>query len=150
MLNNAIGYMQNYPGVSHHPTEEVIIAKLLVRAPDSRALCTQLSDQHRRFGRSEVTMLHKLRGAQGGDEQACREAKDMGTAYCTEHASHIHNEERELFPQAIRWLDGADWEAVADHSRSMLDPVFARKELKRFDNLHDYLMTPPDESEMAG
>jgi hemerythrin-like domain-containing protein len=73
----------------------------------------------------------------------------MGVAYCAEHSNHIHNEEMELFPRAVQWLNFADWEAVADHSRAILDPLFARNELKRFDNLHDYLMAGPPEPEAA-
>lgn len=150
LLGNAIGYMQSYPGVSHHPAEDVIIAALVGHSPESRGFCTQLSDQHRRFGRWEITLLHNLRGAQAGEPQACRDVQDMGVAYCVEHASHIRNEEVELFPRAMRWLSFGDWEKVADHSRAALDPVFARKELQRFDNLHDYLMAGPADPEPAG
>lgn len=150
LLTNAIGYMQNYPGVNHPPAEDIIVAKLAERAPECRGLCTQLSDQHQRFSRWEAIMLHKLRGTQAGDAEACREAQAIGKSYCTEHASHIHTEEKELFPRALQHLSAADWEMVADHSRAVLDPVFARKELQRFDNLHDYLMAGPADPEPAG
>lgn len=150
LLTNAISYMQNYPGVSHHPTEDIIVAKLAERAPEHRGFCTQLSDQHQRFSRWEIIMLHKLRGAQAGDAEACREVQAIGKSYCTEHASHIHTEEKELFPRALQFLNAADWDTVADHSRAALDPVFARKELRRFDTLHDYLMAGPADPEPAG
>lgn len=147
LLSNAIGYMQDYPGVSHHPTEDIIAVKLAGRAPEHRGLCTQISDQHQRFSRWEVMMLHRLRGARAGDVEARREVQAIGKAYCLEQASHIHTEEREFFPRALQHLSAEDWETVADHSRTALDPVFARKELKRFDNLHDYLMSPPGDLE---
>lgn len=150
LLSNAIGYMQNYPGVSHHPTEDVIISKLLGYASENRGRFSQISDQHQRFSRWEVTLLQKLRDAQAGDAVACREAQELGKTYCAEQASHIHNEEAELFPRALQWLSDADWETVEDHSRSALDPVFARKELQRFDTLHDYLMAAPAEPQAAG
>lgn len=63
LLGNAITYMQNYPGVNHHPTEDLMIAKLVGHSSESRSFCTQISEQHQRFSRWENTMLHNLRGA---------------------------------------------------------------------------------------
>ena len=140
LLGNAIGYMRNYPGVIHHPTEELIFSRLVSNAPENRALCARLHDQHEVFREQESVLLHRIRNAQGGDLDACRDIKRVGTAYCAEHANHIRLEELDMFPQAIRWLDAYDWDQVGTAARSIIDPALGREDLKQYDNLFDFLM----------
>ena len=79
LLHNAVGYMHNYPGVIHHPTEELIFGKLIKHAPQTRTVCTRLHDQHEGFRNQEVTLLQRIRSAQGGDLGACRQVKEIGS-----------------------------------------------------------------------
>jgi len=104
LLGNAVGYMRNYPGVIHHPTEELIFRRLIKQAPETSLLCAKLHDQHELFSDQESLLLNRIRSAQGGDLNACRDIKRVGSAYCAEHANHIRLEELDMFPQAIKWL----------------------------------------------
>jgi hemerythrin-like domain-containing protein len=126
--------------VNHHPTEDLIFAKLVQYVPESRMTCNRLTKQHRSFGRQEVTMLWHLRSARCGDEDSRERVRDMSISYCADHSRHIHSEELDVFPQAVRCLSSADWKDVEDHSNQINDPVFEKNELRRFDNLYDYLM----------
>jgi len=140
LLSNAIGYMRDFPGVIHHPVEDLIFTRLVQHAPETRAVCARLHDQHLNFRRREATLLRRIHSAQGGDAEACREVKRMGTAYCTEHANHIRSEEVEVFPQAERWFGASDWEDIREQSKLIMDPLQER-DLQQYDNLYDYLMT---------
>ena len=140
LLGNAIGYMRNYPGVIHHPTEELIFGRLISRAPETRNLCVRLHDQHEVFRDQEALLLRRIRNAQGGDLAACGDIKRVGTAYCAEHANHIRLEELDMFPQAIKWLDAYDWVQVGHAARAVIDPALGREDLKQYDNLFDFLM----------
>ncbi|HEX2666986.1 MAG TPA: hemerythrin domain-containing protein [Gammaproteobacteria bacterium] len=141
LLTNAVGYMRNYPGVIHHPVEDLIFGKLMTHVPAARTVCARLHEQHMSFRRREVTLLRRILSAQSGDAESCRQVKKLGAAYCTEHANHIRSEEVEVFPQAVRYLSMADWEEIGDQSRTMIDPLLERNDLRQFDNLYDYLMT---------
>lgn len=140
LLSNAIGYMRDFPGVIHHPVEDLIFTRLVQHAPEIRAVCARLHDQHLNFRRREATLLRRIRSAQDGDAEACREVKRIGTAYCTEHANHIRSEEVEVFPQAEHWLEASDWAEIREQSKLITDPLQDR-DLQQFDNLYDYLMT---------
>lgn len=140
LMGNAIGYLRNYPGVNHHPTEELIFSKLTQYAPEARMACNRLSRQHHGFERQEVTMLWHLRAVKRGDADARQQVRDMSMAYCADHSRHIHSEEVEVFPQAARCLSAADWKDVEEHANQINDPVFEQNELRRFDNLFEYLM----------
>ncbi|HET7650473.1 MAG TPA: hemerythrin domain-containing protein [Gammaproteobacteria bacterium] len=140
LLQNAIGYMHNFPGVIHHPTEEVIFSRLIYRAPDSSELCQRLLQQHQLFGDLESAMLRHVRHARQGDLLAHRQVKDSVALYCREHYSHIHTEDTDFVPQAIKWLAVEDWQQVNSEARSDLDPIFEGSALKTYDNLYDCLM----------
>lgn len=141
LLTNAVGYMRNYPGVIHHPVEDLIFGRLVVHAPQTRTVCARLHEQHKSFRRREATLLRRILSAQQGDAEACQQVKKLGTSYCNEHANHIRSEEVEVFPQAARYLSLDEWEEIGDQSRALIDPILERNDLKQFDNLYDYLMT---------
>lgn len=140
LLSNAIGYMRNYPGVIHHPTEELIFSRLVANAPETRILCIKLHDQHEAFREQETLLLRRIRHAQSGDLEAWRDIRRIGTSYCAEHANHIRAEEVDMFPQAIKWLNAYDWDQIGEGARLIIDPTLERNDLKQYDNLYDYLM----------
>jgi hemerythrin-like domain-containing protein len=140
LLSNAVGYMRNYPGVIHHPTEELIFGKLIKHAPETRSVCTRLHDQHEAFREQETVLLRRIRSAQSGDLGACRQVKEIGSSYCAEHASHIRSEEVDMLPWAVKWLNAGDWQEIGERSRAMIDPALEQNDLKQYDNLYDYLM----------
>ena len=144
LMGNAVIYMRDYPGVSHHPVEELIFGKLVGYAPEHGITCAQLAGQHRSFGEREAGLLHHIRRARLGDEMSRRHVKDLGLAYCADHSSHIRSEETEVFPGALRWLTPLDWQQVARRSRETIDPELQQRELKRYDNLYDRLMQEDD------
>lgn len=141
LLRHAIGYMRNYPGVIHHPVEELIIGKLIRHAPEARTVCARLQEQHQSFRAREATLLRRLDSAERGDTAANRQLRQLGTSYCTEHANHIRSEEMDLFPSAVRWLNAEDWGDIERRSRDGIEPKLESSDLRQFDNLYDYLMT---------
>jgi hemerythrin-like domain-containing protein len=140
LLGNAIGYMRNYPGVIHHPTEELILSRLISEAPETRNLCARLHEQHEMFREQESLLLRRIVNARNGDLAACLDIKRVGTAYCAEHATHIRSEELDMFPQAVKWLKAYDWEQVGAMALVLIDPDREREDLKQYDNLFDFLM----------
>lgn len=144
LLGNAFIYMRDYPGVNHHPVEEMIFEKLTGYAPEHGLACSQLTGQHRSFSERENGLLHHIRRARLGDEMARRHVKDLGIAYCADHSSHIRSEEVDVFPGAMRWLTPMDWQQVARRSRDTIDPELQQHELKRYDNLYDRLIREDD------
>ena len=141
LLTNAIGYMHNYPGVTHHPCEEIMLARLPALYPASARTCEQVKDQHKTFANQESIMLRLIREAQAGDAHACAQLKVIGAAYCKEQAKHITSEEAELFPLAGEHLSDKDWQDISERSQSVIDPVFGQGALQHYQSLYDYLMS---------
>lgn len=140
LLKNAVGYMSHYPGLVHHPAEKILFSRLVRHAPDVGALCEHLLAQHRRFGEQESLLLRYLPDARRGDAEARRRLIEIGSEYCTDHAGHIRSEEGDVFPQAERWLQAADWREIGRYTAQVVDPLPTEDRLGRFETLYDYLI----------
>ena len=140
LLNNALDYMHNYPGLSHHPAEEILFSKLKVVCPDARASCDKLLAQHRWFGVKEIEMLRMARRAQAGDTVAYTEFRQQMNAYCEAHVDHIGREESEILPLARERLPESDWWEALVKLQAVADPLFSADVRNRYESLYDYLM----------
>lgn len=139
-LKNAIGYMHNYPGLTHHPAEEILFDRLSRSAPHTRSLCRRLTNQHGEFAQRESNLSLQIDLALSGDLEAYRRIEEMGLAYCMEHAGHIDSEEQEAFPQAAGCLRPEDWREIGELALHSADPLTNREIKTRYDNLYDRLM----------
>lgn len=140
VLNNAMVYMHDYPGVNHHPVEEMIFGKLVGYAAEHGTVCAQLTGQHRSFGERETSLLQHIGKARSGNDMSRHHVRDLAIAYCADHSSHIRSEEVDVFPGAQRWLTPLDWQECNRHARETINPDVERHELKRYDNIYDRLM----------
>lgn len=139
-LSKAIGYMNNFPGIVHHPAEDLIFERLVLHAPQIEPLCAHLIEQHNTFKSMEAAILGHIPRAQSGDGEACRRIKALGLAYCTDHVGHIDDEEGEALPQAVNWLSADDWREIGNKLNFAADPLSDPKILTRYDSLYDFIM----------
>ena len=58
-LRKAVGYMHNYPGLIHHPAEEMISERLKHYLPGAAPLCLKLGEEHKQFNVLETEWLSK-------------------------------------------------------------------------------------------
>lgn len=140
-LQRAIAYMNNYPGLIHHPAEEMIFDHLVKKRSDALQLCAKLVDQHKEFSILETTVLEYIGQAHCGNKDAFELIKKLSDTYCREHADHLALEENEMLPRAISVLAPDDWRDVACRSNLHMDPLGNVDVLKNHDNLYDYIMS---------
>lgn len=139
-LDKAIGYMSKYPGLVHHPAEELIFARLLRYSPQTRQLCDHLTEQHNVFSNEEAAMLENLPRARIGDDEACRHIKEIGLTYCAQHVSHIDDEEERALPEAADWLQASDWREIGEKTNFAIDPLSDPKAVARHASIYDFIM----------
>ena len=84
--------------------------------------------------------MGRLVSTEVSEVNRCLWIKKIGSDYCDDHVEHIDCEELKAFPQAINWLNAADWNAVREQSRFDLDPLSDPVILGRYDNIYDYIM----------
>ena len=140
-LRKAIGYMHNFPGLIHHPAEELIAERLQKQAPGILELCIRLADQHKQFNILEITLLKYIKQAQNGDEHAHGLIKKLCNTYCMEYFNHIAVEEKELLSRAISFLKTKDWLDIGMNTNLAMDPLADPNILKLHENLYDYILS---------
>lgn len=141
LLSNAANYLIHFPGLLHHPLEELVFEEVVERDPAAAALLKQLKDEHMALAADAANLvarvgLLQLKAADGRDE-LCQVSGEFIVAY----DRHIHFEEKEILPLAEQKLSAQKWKEIGAKLSSNEDPLFGRKSLEIYDSLYDALMT---------
>lgn len=126
LIRRMIRYLHDFPGALHHPKEEkFIFHRLRQRTHEYDALIADLESQHTR----EKALVEALEQALDACEKGAPDGlKDFDTAMQNLARAiwdHMGCEEKTIFPAARRYLDNADWTAVAEAFEANNDPAFA-------------------------
>ena len=119
LAQQAMRYMTTYPDIYHHPTEDIVFATLVGRAPETQTVVEQLSAEHLVLGTSGASFLQTL---QTDDNDA--ELLRVGEAYVTTLRAHMNVEEGKVFPIIKVVLRDADWDKMTRELEFARDPLF--------------------------
>lgn len=118
-LRAMVRYIDEFPEKLHHPKEDELLARLVARAPDTRALADALRQEHvegarlvRELERALVFFEDRSAPGREAQRQAAREFLDAVNAYAEFHWLHMRREEQVLLPLAERHLGPSDWSVV--------------------------------------
>lgn len=143
LINDIVHYMHEYPDAVHHPTEDLMFAKLITRDPSTTAVVQSLQQDHERLTGNTDRILKLLRTAEA--EQSVDAAVAVRTScaqYIERLRAHIQSEESELFPRAVECLAVKDWKAIEAKLYAVEDPLFGRTVDSRFRPLFEYFSGP--------
>lgn len=118
LMREILQYLTRYPDLRHHVWEEGLYARVIARQPSLAVVGHALSGDHLRL-RREGEQLHAVLEDILAGVLVPREAlRAPGLSYLRCYRSHLHREERDLFPAAERVLAEADWAALAEGFRA--------------------------------
>jgi hemerythrin-like domain-containing protein len=122
-------YIDEYPERLHHPKEdEHLFARLVLRAPQAKALVDGLQAEHVR-GQALVRELERaLIFFEDGWPDGARQFQGAVEAYAEFHWKHMRKEEDELLPLAERHLEPEDWKAIDAAFAANTDPIAGMRE----------------------
>ena len=130
LLQECIGYMQNYPEIRHHPIEDVIFDCLVARDPAASQYTSTLQDEHRVLADLNRGILASINDFSQGSDQTIERISSQAIAFADLQIRHMRIEESTVFPLANRKLTLADWKQVIEKSGQLPDPK-SRDELSR-------------------
>lgn len=140
LLGTATHYLTHFPGILHHPLEELMFDSVQKSAP-------AMADTHGRLVREHVTLANAAVEFSAGiclqqltEDTDVPRLQQQGGEYILAYADHIRFEEDEVLPQALEVLSQ---QQLADiHTRFVFkrDPLFNRERLSLYENLYDALM----------
>jgi hemerythrin-like domain-containing protein len=128
-------YMTHYPDVSHHPREDLAMARIVALEVGSRAIVDDLIEQHARLKAFGDALVLALEGIVNGSITSRDRVEIPGRAYIAEFRSHMQKEESGILPLAAKLLNEWDWAAIAVAIRNIEDPLFGPRVNERYASL---------------
>ena len=139
-LRKAISYMNIYPGVIHHPAEELIFERLVQYSPELIPFCEELIDQHKQFKSIETSILNDIDLFRSGDADAIDRIKANGIDYCEAHIVHVDSEEESILPVALDRFTEDDWMELKKHLNLEIDPLSKLTVFNHYESVYDFIM----------
>jgi hemerythrin-like domain-containing protein len=135
MMLDIMFYMTHYPDVSHHPREDLALARIGELDVGSRTIVDDLTEQHARLKAFGDALARALENVVNGSIASRDQVETPGRAYIAEFRSHMEKEEREILPLATKLLSEWDWAAIGAAVRHIEDPLFGPKVEERYASL---------------
>lgn len=112
LLEEIMIYVTQYPDRIHHPTEDIIFARLKEKAPELRRELTSIMEEHDDLVRAGRRFLSLLRAAAEDAPVPRPQIVAEGQRYVDMLIEHMNTEESTLFPAAARNLATDDWDWI--------------------------------------
>jgi len=133
-------YTLEYPDLIHHPLEDRVFERLIMRDPTANAFIGHLAREHREL--SELTRRFAAGSSNvARDVELPREWLDELTReYLLANRMHMQTEEKHFFPHAATIHTDEDWadiEASVTHGE---DPVFGKKVAEEYLVLYERIL----------
>ncbi len=123
LAGEILSYALNYPDLVHHPTEELILERLLARAPSVADEIGDLSAEHRRLAAATRRFNAALQNVLQDRTLPRDWFIDVAQEYLRLSRRHMQMEEVLFFPAALRHLTVDDWSDIAARLNDASDPL---------------------------
>jgi hemerythrin-like domain-containing protein len=128
-----VSYLREYPDRVHHPHEDAVFERLVVRDPTLRLPINRLLQEHRVIAVAGDELRAHLDEIVAGAVVLRSSVEAAAATYLAYYRHHLATEDGEILPRAARLLDSDDWRAVARVvSHHPGDPLFGNPPEERF------------------
>ena len=140
LLRMIAEYTLHYPDLVHHPREDVVFERLVIRDPGAKAAIGDLVKEHRRLGELTRRFAAAMNNV-AHDVALPREWLDsLAREYLQANRLHMQIEEEHFLPRAMAVLTEEDWAAIGERLAHTDDPVFGEKVAKAYLYLHERIL----------
>lgn len=140
LLHSIAGYFAAYPGLCHHPKEDLIYRRLYERDAVVARAVGGVVEEHEQLERRSRDLTTLLAEGLTGEGIASPLLLAAAADYIARSRRHMAFEEAHFLPTAARVLSEDDWAeidfAVFDHA----DPLFSEAIERRFEALRQDLL----------
>ena len=124
LLENVMSYVTSYPDTYHHPTEDVVFARLRRVVPEAETDIDLLLAEHEKLIKYGREFLRTIRAIEEEAVVTREEFLSQGKQYLELLTAHMNTEEAGLFRLAAERLDASDWEDISARVEAIDDPLF--------------------------
>ena len=123
LMRQVVDYTLNYPELIHHPREELLFRRLLVRNPTSKVMIGDLTADHEHLARLTKRFAAALHNVAHDVEVPRALFRRLGDEYIAYSRQHIELEEAHFFPLLVAVFDDEDWQELDGPTKGQ-DPLF--------------------------
>jgi hemerythrin-like domain-containing protein len=135
LLREIADYCVGYPDLFHHPSEDRVYSRLLVRGAPGLARLSKIQSEHQELAAMSQALARTVM-ALTLDEQLTRDSVVAAMdSYAQMLRRHMECEESSLFPLADLVLTEADWAELQAATREQTDPLEADQAQARYARL---------------
>lgn len=111
-LEQFVGYCSEHADHYHHPLEDYLFLRMLVRDPSIRPIIDRMTDEHERLHTATRQLNTMLKAASSQDFVSRSQFLDALETYLALYYQHMQIEETELFSRMGTALTEEDWLAA--------------------------------------
>lgn len=140
VVTGILDYLHSYTDGFHHPREDLLFERLVMRLPKLDQFISPLVDEHLWLD-SEGNKLEQALRRHINSKRKDQRNKRLDTQcrrYVKKLQAHLRLEEEEVFPHATE-LHRHDWMAIDKGLGYQSDPLFGREVQQRYEDLADAL-----------
>jgi hemerythrin-like domain-containing protein len=139
LMCELVEYVESYEDQVHHPTEDLVFARIKAATDAKRTAVETLEEQHRILTDMTKQLRNALEAIMQGGVVLRHDVEAKGRAMLKMLKQHMDLEENEVFVLADEVLNEADWDAVVEQAPKFNDPVFGDPDPARFRTLFMHL-----------
>lgn len=125
VMQGVMRYMTQFPDRLHHPKEDLLFEKIVLRDPAAAASVDELLAAHKDIIAKGATLLALIEKSQTHPAEADTfKLRKAAHAYIGALRRHMDAEMLHMFPRAQQVLKPEDWIDVDRRMKPILDPVF--------------------------
>ncbi len=141
LLRMIAEYTLDYPDLVHHPKEDLVFERLVMRDPEAKAIIGHLVQEHKEL--SELTRRFAVAISNvARDMELSREGLDsLARQYLLANHTHMQIEETHFLPRAAAMLTDQDWIEIEQNVGHTEDPMFGKKVAEAYLFLYERIVT---------
>ena len=124
VLRAMLFYIDEFPERLHHPKEtELLFPRVLKAAPETATAIARLDHDHEYTEKAVRDLQHLLIAWELMGESRRAAFTKAFTRYVDLYLSHMHLEEQEILPAAVKHLSAEDWQELDAAFEANRDPL---------------------------
>jgi hemerythrin-like domain-containing protein len=136
LMKQIIEYALNYPTLIHHPREDPLFRRLLVRDPTSESAIGDLIGEHAELAQLTQRFAAALHNVTQDVELPRAWFDTLARDYIAMMRHHMDAEEERFFPRLRETLQDSDWAEFDARMASGNDPLFGSSIEGHYASLH--------------
>lgn len=151
VIDGVLQYCREFPDRCHHPKEDLLLERLLMRQPDASEKIGDLYKEHEELANLTNRLVHGFDSLLNEAEISREGIVSLGREFLQHYWDHMRKEEEVFLPLAREVLSDSDLKQVDRKISGAPDPLFGPEVDERFDSLREHIIAwDREDREAAG